>query len=282
MCRAMFPPCCLTWGQTMVKVMKIMATSFKRSRAGTAALSAPNAAAGHRRPTPPPRLLDTHGQGWVSLSWGPCCFFLGPGTHKVLFVSSKSLFPQSCVSFGGSMVGLMATSSKRSHAIPRSTAPRAPAPAAVHCWPVPLRRHPNTVLSQSLWGTGSWCIQDMFEPSGRCAVCFWRWFCPSYHLAGAYPLPLALDYLLKGDTAATPAWHSCLSNAYHLAGASLPVNVGYLLTVAPVLHSCWIIYQVLSILSLEGFLFVCLFVLVQNKCKAFMTFIVLYYYLTWC
>ena len=228
------------------------------------------------------RLLDTHGQVWVILLWGHCSFLLGPGSYKFLFVPSKSLFPQSCVSSGGSMVGLMATSYNSAYVIPRSTAPRAPAPAAVHCWPVPLRRHPNTVLSQSLWGTGSWCIQDMFEPSGRCAVCFWRWFCPSYHLAGAYPLPLALDYLLKGDTAATPAWHSCLSNAYRLAGASLPVNVGYLLTVAPVLHSCWIIYQVLSILSLEGFLFVCLFVLVQNKCKAFMTFIVLYYYLTWC
>ena len=79
------------------------------------------------------RLLDTHGQGWVSLFWGHCSFLLDPGTHKVLFLPSKSLFPQSCVSSGGSMVGLMATSSKRAYAIPRSTAPRAPAPAAGHC-----------------------------------------------------------------------------------------------------------------------------------------------------
>ena len=49
------------------------------------------------------------------------------------FVPSKSLFPQSCVSSGSSMVSLMATSSKRAYAIPRSIAPRAPAPAAVHC-----------------------------------------------------------------------------------------------------------------------------------------------------
>ena len=28
---AVFPPCCLTWGQTMVEVVKIMVTSFKRS-----------------------------------------------------------------------------------------------------------------------------------------------------------------------------------------------------------------------------------------------------------
>ena len=41
---------------------------------------------------------------------------------RFLFVPSKSLFPQSYVSSGGSMVGLMATSSKRAHGIPRSSA----------------------------------------------------------------------------------------------------------------------------------------------------------------
>ena len=57
---------------------------------------------------------------------------LGPGAHKLLFVPSKSLFPQSFLSSGGSIVELMVTSSKRAYAIPRSMAPRAPAPAAVH------------------------------------------------------------------------------------------------------------------------------------------------------
>ena len=38
--QAVFPPCYLTWGQTMVEVMKIIETSFRRSHAGTAALSA--------------------------------------------------------------------------------------------------------------------------------------------------------------------------------------------------------------------------------------------------
>ena len=44
--------------------MKIMATSFRRSRAGPAAVSAPNPAAGHRRPTPPP---ETPGHSRASL-----------------------------------------------------------------------------------------------------------------------------------------------------------------------------------------------------------------------
>ena len=57
----------------------------------------------------------------LKYSW----FLLGPGTHKVLFVPSKSLFPQSCVNSGSSMVGIMTTSSKKAYAIPRSAAPRA-------------------------------------------------------------------------------------------------------------------------------------------------------------
>ena len=101
------------------------------------------------------RLLDTHGQGWVSLFWGHCSFLLDPGTHKVLFLPSKSLFPQSYVSSGGSMTGLIVASSKRAYAIPRSAAPRAPAPVAGHCWPITLQetlKHSKAGLAQSLWG----------------------------------------------------------------------------------------------------------------------------------
>ena len=48
----------------MLEVMKIMATTFKRSHADTATFSAPNLAAGHRQPTPPP---ETPGHSWASL-----------------------------------------------------------------------------------------------------------------------------------------------------------------------------------------------------------------------
>ena len=47
-------------------------------------------------PRLPQRLLDTHGHLPLSLLWSPCSFLLGPGAHKVLFVASKGLFPQSC------------------------------------------------------------------------------------------------------------------------------------------------------------------------------------------
>ena len=45
------------------------------------------------------RLLDTHWKVCDSLLWGHCSFLLGLGAHKILFLPSKSLFPQSCVSF---------------------------------------------------------------------------------------------------------------------------------------------------------------------------------------
>ena len=72
----------------MVEVMKIMATSFKRSHA-----YASNPAAGRYQPTPP---LETPGHSQISLGQslvGSLLLFLGPGAHKVLFVPTKSLFP---------------------------------------------------------------------------------------------------------------------------------------------------------------------------------------------
>ena len=54
----------------MVEVIKILVTSFKRSHACTAALSAPDCVPGHRCTNPCLlwRLLDAHQQVWVCLS----------------------------------------------------------------------------------------------------------------------------------------------------------------------------------------------------------------------
>ena len=51
----------------MVEVMKIMATSFKRSHAPTATLSAPDPAAGYSQPTLPP-VAPGHSQASLSQS----------------------------------------------------------------------------------------------------------------------------------------------------------------------------------------------------------------------
>ena len=78
------------------------------------------------------RLLDTHGQVWISLLCGHCSFLLGPGAQGSICAIPESVSPVLC-KLGRLYVGLMATSSKMAYAIPMSTAPRAPAPGAVHC-----------------------------------------------------------------------------------------------------------------------------------------------------
>ena len=89
----------------MVEVMKIMVTSFKRSHDALLHSVSPTLQQATTDSCLQWRLLDTHRQVWLSFLWGHCSFLLGPSANKVLFVPSKSLFPQTCVSSGGSMVG---------------------------------------------------------------------------------------------------------------------------------------------------------------------------------
>ena len=120
------PSLLFTWGKTLVEVMKIMMTSFQRAHACTTTLSVPDHAAAHRPPTPP---LESPGHSQASLGQPLVgALLLSPGswcTQGFVCVLQESL-SQSCVSSGSSMVGLMATSSKRDYVIPRAAAP-------VHC-----------------------------------------------------------------------------------------------------------------------------------------------------
>ena len=153
---AVFPPCCLTWGQTTVELMKTVVASFKR----------PQDALLHSVPRPCSRPPPTHAcpaDSWTltgksgSVSCGVTAPFSWVLVHKALLCPPRVYFPV-CVSSGGSMVGLMVTSSKRAYAIPRSAAPRAPAPVAGHCWPVPLQetlRHSSGSVSVGSLGPGA-------------------------------------------------------------------------------------------------------------------------------
>ena len=86
----------------MVEVMKIMVTSFKRSKACTAILTQCSIqAAAHHCPTPPP---ETPGHPQASLLWGHCSFLLRPGAQGSVCALQESI-SQSCVSSGSSMVG---------------------------------------------------------------------------------------------------------------------------------------------------------------------------------
>ena len=152
MVEAVFPPCCLTWVQIMVELMKIIVSSFKRSHALPHSVP-PTLQQATANPCLSQRFLDTTGKfGSVScgvtapFSWSWC-------TQGLVCVLQQ--FPQSCVSSGSSMMGLMVTSSMRAYAPPRSAAPRALAFAAGHCWPIPqqeILKHSKADLAQSLWG----------------------------------------------------------------------------------------------------------------------------------
>ena len=97
---------------------------------------------------------------------------LSPGTWYTqvsVCALQESIF-QSCLCSGSSVVGLMVTSSKSAYAIPNSATPRVPVPEG------PLLSCTSTGDSQtqfclSLCGVpGSWCTQDLFEPS----KCLWQ------------------------------------------------------------------------------------------------------------
>ena len=116
------------WAQAMVGVMKIMVTSCKRSHACTAAVQAPNLAAGHHQPMPS---LGTPGHPQASPGQSPVgSLFLSPGCWCTRFCCAlQETVSQSYVSSSSSVVGSMATSSKRTYAIPT---PRAPVLEADH------------------------------------------------------------------------------------------------------------------------------------------------------
>ena len=162
-------------------------------------------------------LPETLGYSWASLSQSHVgSRLLSSGswcTQGSVCVLPESVSPALC-KLWQLCGGLMATSSNRAYAIPRSPAPE-PLPQQSTADLYFHRRQPNTVLSQSLWGLGSWCGQGIFGPSEH----LWRvWglilkaVSPSYHLAGAFPLLLNVGYLLT----AAPGPHSCHASATQL------------------------------------------------------------------
>ena len=79
-------------------------------------------------------LLTPTGDNWLPLEKGifsPTAEPLNFSVPSDVFVLAELNYTHICSC--SSMVGLMATSSKRAYAKPKSAAPRAPVPAAGHC-----------------------------------------------------------------------------------------------------------------------------------------------------
>ena len=134
-----------------MEVMKIMVTFFKRSHAHTAILSAPNPAAGHHQPMPLPRFLDLHRQVWVSLLWGYCSFLLGPGAQGSVCALQESVFAVLC-KFWRLSGGVNGDLLQEGLCHTQVYCMQSPCPAQSTAHSYLLRRHQDTVLSQSLLG----------------------------------------------------------------------------------------------------------------------------------
>ena len=127
------------------------------------------------------------------LLWGHCSFLLGPGAQGSV-VPSKFLFPSP-------VQVLAACSEVNGDLLQEDLCPHPESPSLQQTTADPnLTGDAQTQSCLSLCGVpGSWCAQGLFEPSEG----LWReWglilmqIHPSYRFAGASPLPLDVGYLL--------------------------------------------------------------------------------------
>ena len=113
----------------------------------------------------PPPTHASAGDSWTLLgkSGSVSCRVTAPFSWvlvhtKFCLCPPRVCFPVLC-KFWQLYGGLMATSSRKAYASPRSAAPRAPAPAAVHCSPVPPQetpKHSSVSVSVGSLGPGAY------------------------------------------------------------------------------------------------------------------------------
>ena len=132
--------------------MKTVVISFKRSHACTAALSAPNPAAGHYRPIP---LLETPGHSWAGLGQSLVgSLHLSPGSWCIqgsgcaLQVSIYAVLCEFWQLYGGVNGDLLQEG--LCHTQVRCTPRPCPCGSPLLTWTSP--RDTNTAQSPSLWG----------------------------------------------------------------------------------------------------------------------------------
>ena len=159
---------------------------------------------------------------------GHCSFLLGPGAQGSVCALQES-FPQSYVSSGSSMVGLMETSSKRTYAIPMSTEPRARLCGSPQLT-CTSKGGAQTQFCLRLCGVpASWCAQGLFEPSER----LWQ----EWGLILNVNLPLLLSCCAFSFALGRGVSPHSRSSADRLTGVSLALDVGYLHRAGPAKRS---------------------------------------------
>ena len=162
------PSLLFTWGQTMVEVMKIMGTSFKRSHV-CAAIRVPPAL--QQLATDPClhwRLLDIPGQVWVSLLWGVTAPFSWVLAHtSFCLCPPRFYFPVLCKCwqlYGGVNGDLL----QEGFCHTQVCCTQSSCPCSRPLLTRTSAGDTQTQFCLNLRGVpGSWCTQGLFEPSER-------------------------------------------------------------------------------------------------------------------
>ena len=154
----------------MMEVMKTMTTSFKRRHSVP-----PTRQQATSTPHLWQRLLDTHGQVWV-VSCGVTAPFSWVLLHtRFACALQESVSPVLC-KFCWLYDGVNGDLLQEAYATLRSAAPRAPAPAAGHCWQVPSQetvKHSSVSVSVGSLSPGVHKVYfSLLSISGRCGVWF--------------------------------------------------------------------------------------------------------------
>ena len=121
------------------------------------------------------RLLDTHGQVWVSLLWGHCSFLLGPGAQDSVCALPEPVSPVLC-KFWWLCGGVNGDLLQEHLCHTQVCCTRAPTPVADHHWPVPpqeMLKHISVSVSVESLGPGAHKVYlRPLSSAGRNGVCF--------------------------------------------------------------------------------------------------------------
>ena len=154
----------------MMEVMKIMATSFKRSHAWTATLSAPSPASGHSWPMSPPK-TPGHLQASLGQSLGVTAPFSWVLAHtKFCLCPPRVCFPVLC-KFWWLYGGVNGDLFQEGLCHTQVCCTQSTCPSGSPLLTLTSTGDTQTQFCLSLCGvSGAWFAQDLFEPSER----FWQ------------------------------------------------------------------------------------------------------------
>ena len=160
------PSLLFTWGQTMMEVMKIMATSFKRSHTCTTTTSGPNLAAGWHWPTPP---LEIPGPSQASLGQSllgvPAPFSWALVHTRFSLCPPRVYFPVLC-KFWQLYGGVNGDLLQEGLCHTQVCCTKSPCPCISPLLTCTSTGYAQTQFCLSLCGVpGSWHAQGLFEPS---------------------------------------------------------------------------------------------------------------------